>query len=149
MLDASGRIPQAITQGNRRDPGLYDQCVNIHEKLNIGDIKGKYCYAGLALPLAIFNSTTTSFTIDSIMNEVGQGVVDDFFNNLFLERTNTMLERRITRETDSSSVDVLLISLCIPSACSPSDLFDALGFDDICQTKDQNKILDSGDITAL
>lgn len=58
-MDASGRIPQAITQGNRRDGGTYDQCINIHENLDIGELKGKYCYAGLAIPLSVLINITS------------------------------------------------------------------------------------------
>lgn len=50
-MDASGRIPQAITQGNVYDFGTYDQCLNIHERIGDVDIKGKYCFGGLAIPL--------------------------------------------------------------------------------------------------
>lgn len=34
MLDASGRIPQAITQGNVYDFGMYDQCLNVHQEID-------------------------------------------------------------------------------------------------------------------
>lgn len=60
MLDASGRIPQAITQGNVYDLGSYDQCLNIHEQIGDIDIKGKYCLGGLAIPLK--DLATVSFT---------------------------------------------------------------------------------------
>lgn len=51
VLDSFGRIPQAVTQGNNIDMGTYDQCVNIFENLDNGDIKGKYCYGGLILQM--------------------------------------------------------------------------------------------------
>lgn len=51
VLDASGRLPQAITQGNDLDLGMYDQCLNIHEEIGNVTIKGKYCSRGLSLPL--------------------------------------------------------------------------------------------------
>lgn len=49
MLDAFGRIPQAITQGNNIDLGSYDQCLNVFHETN--HIKGKYCLNGLNIPL--------------------------------------------------------------------------------------------------
>lgn len=51
VLDASGRIPQAVTQENFHDLGMYDQCLKIHEKANGVVVKGKYCYGGLVIPL--------------------------------------------------------------------------------------------------
>lgn len=53
MLDAFGRIPPAITQGNDADMGNYDQCINIYEKLEDVDIYGRYCYSGLIVPISI------------------------------------------------------------------------------------------------
>lgn len=50
MLDASGRIPQAVMQGNTYELGTYDQCVNIFEVLGNVTVKGKYCLGGLAIP---------------------------------------------------------------------------------------------------
>lgn len=146
MLDASGRIPRAISQGNRVDEGTFDQCVNIHKKLDIGDVKGKYCYAGLAVPLAALNATlsTPTWSVEEVVNDWNQTVVDDFFSNVFAEAP---VERKITRNEEE--IDVLLISVCIPSVCTPSELFDRLGVDAICQTKDQNKFLDAGDVACL
>lgn len=51
MLDAFGRIPAALSQGNRIDLGLYDQCVEINEVIENVDIKGRYCLAGFMLSL--------------------------------------------------------------------------------------------------
>lgn len=110
MLDASGRIPKAITQGNRLDEGTFDLCVNINEKLDvIGQVSGKYCYGGLTLPINIS-------TVDA---------------------------------QQLANTDALALSICIPNACAPSDLFDTLGVDGVCQTKNQNKFLDAGDIVCL
>lgn len=53
VLDASGRIPQALTQGNKIDLGSYDQCVNIREPLATTTIDGKYCYSGLVIPTSL------------------------------------------------------------------------------------------------
>lgn len=58
MIDAYGRIPQAIIQGNLYDLGTYDQCVNLFQQ--IGDIKiqGKYCVGGLTIPLTDLKVTS-------------------------------------------------------------------------------------------
>lgn len=56
VVDAFGRIPQAITQGNLLDLGTYDQCVDINEQVNNVDIKGKYCLYGLAVSLSLESS---------------------------------------------------------------------------------------------
>lgn len=148
MLDASGRLPRAIAQGNRRDEGTYDQCVNIQTKLNATEIKGKYCYGGLAVPLSVLNITLTSVglgPVDAIVNDISQNVINDFNFDVF-PRKPTIEQRAVVNDEE---IDVLLVSVCLPSACSPSDLFDQLGVDALCQTKNQNKILDAGDIACL
>lgn len=38
-------------QANNADLGMFEQCLNILEKLDEVTIKGRYCYGGLALPL--------------------------------------------------------------------------------------------------
>lgn len=49
VLDSYGRVPQALTQGNNIDLGMADQCL-------YGDVKGRYCMAGLVLPIGyLFN----------------------------------------------------------------------------------------------
>lgn len=143
MLDASGRIPQAITQGNRRDVGTYDQCVNIYKKLDVGEVKGKYCYAGLAIPLAILNNTSIG-PVQNIMNDISETMISDFLNNAFTAPT---AQQRVANNPDE--IDVLLIPVCIPSVCLPSELFDLMGVDNFCHTKNQNQVLDAGDITCL
>lgn len=70
MLDASGRIPQAITQGNTIDMGTYDQCVSIYKELDTGDIKGRYCYSGLAIPLITTNNGQ-SVQSDEVVRKFG------------------------------------------------------------------------------
>lgn len=52
VLDAYGHIPHGVTQGNSMDMGMFDQCLNISETIDAVKIRGKYCYAGLALPLS-------------------------------------------------------------------------------------------------
>lgn len=52
VLDAYGRIPHSLTQGNNVDLGSFDQCINIFEHLDSEtEIRGKYCYGGLVIPL--------------------------------------------------------------------------------------------------
>lgn len=53
VLDAFGRVPNAITQGNIMDLGTYDQCVNIFVETKTTNIRGKYCLNGLMVPLSI------------------------------------------------------------------------------------------------
>lgn len=55
MLDAYGRPPAGRTQGSSTGLGMYDQCLAIAKELNITTIKGKYCYAGLVVPLISLN----------------------------------------------------------------------------------------------
>lgn len=73
MLDAYGRIPQAMTQGNDMDLGMFDQCLAIQENLNTTVIKGKYCYAGLVIPV-----------VDMENNVLQMDVIVCFNRNLFL-----------------------------------------------------------------
>lgn len=65
VLDAFGRLPEGITQGGNVDLGMFDQCLNIMQKLDGVDIKGKYCYGGLMIPL---------FSISPNVSEVEQTV---------------------------------------------------------------------------
>lgn len=58
VLDAYGRIPQGFAQGNFIDLGMFDQCLNIAEKVDDIDIKGKYCYNGLIIPFINLNPST-------------------------------------------------------------------------------------------
>lgn len=52
MLDAYGRFPEGISQGSKTDLGMFDQCLNIRQNFDDDvDIKGKYCYGGLVIPL--------------------------------------------------------------------------------------------------
>lgn len=85
--------------------------------------------------------------------QINQVEIDNFPWEALLGRTMPSMERRVSsRETEIDDIfieDPMLIALCLPNACTPSDLFDPLGFDDLCQTKDQNKVLDAGDIVCL
>lgn len=78
---------------------------------------------------------------------------NDFIMNVLLDGTIPGMERRVnTREINkdvASLENVMLLTVCIPAACLPSDLYDPLGVDMFCQTKNQNKVLDSGDIACL
>lgn len=47
------------------------------------------------------------------------------------------------------SLRVILLAVCIPDSCLPSDFFGELGIDLFCQIKDENRSLDAGDITCL
>lgn len=66
MLDAYGRIPKGMAQGNSVDPGMFDQCLNIAVELDDVAIKGRYCYAGLMLPLIDINLNTSQ--VDQVVN---------------------------------------------------------------------------------
>lgn len=124
MLDAFGRIPQAITQGNTIDLGTYDQCLNIFEKLDNITVKGKYCFGGLSVP-----STDLEEALYKYLN------ISDF--------QVTCPARNVLKET------TLLISVCVPDACLPSDFFGQNAKDSDCETKNESKALDAGDIAFL
>lgn len=85
--------------------------------------------------------------------QINEVEVDNFPWEALLGRTMPSTKRKIdNRKTEVDDIlidDPMLIALCIPDACTPNDLFDPLGFDDLCQTKDQNKDLDAGDIVCL
>lgn len=51
VVDAMGSIPRGIMKGNTEDLGFYDECVDIMHEIEDDTIKGRYCYAGLVLPL--------------------------------------------------------------------------------------------------
>lgn len=65
MLDAFGRIPEGLTQGNLVDMGMFDQCLNIFEKLDTTEIKGRYCYGGLIIP--VLEQNTNSSQINELV----------------------------------------------------------------------------------
>lgn len=51
MLDSSGNIPSALFVGNTIDMGFFDECMSTAEELGNESVNGKYCYAGLVIPL--------------------------------------------------------------------------------------------------
>lgn len=97
MFDAYGRIPQAITQGNRYDLGSYDQCININEVVEDVKIKGRYCTAGLVLDLP---ETTSPGLISVCLPNACYP--SDFFgnNNSSDEYCQTKNESRILEAED-------------------------------------------------
>lgn len=50
---------------------------------------------------------------------------------------------------ETYTAETLLLSLCVPDACSPSDFFGPLGVDGICHTKNEGKDLKAADIAFL
>lgn len=53
-----GSIPKGIMKGNREDLGFYDECVDISQEIEDDTIKGRFCYAGLILPLPNISAVT-------------------------------------------------------------------------------------------
>lgn len=74
MLDSSGSKPVAIMSGNIDDMGFYDECVDIAKEVNKEYIRGKYCYAGISIPLsnASLVLNNTNLLIGKYLKEVSQ-----------------------------------------------------------------------------
>lgn len=62
MLDAYGRLPAGLTQGNMMHLGMFDQCVAIAKQLNSTTIKGKYCFPGLIVIPTIIPTITPNIS---------------------------------------------------------------------------------------
>lgn len=52
-------------------------------------------------------------------------------------------------ETNEISTSILFLAVCLPDACYPSDFYKSLGVDLVCQTKNEARTLDAGDIAFL
>lgn len=73
MLDAFGRIPHSIAQGNNVDLGSFDECVDIYEHMDSGLIRGRYCYGGLAIPL-VDNTYNVSLSKEKVSDSLLQSI---------------------------------------------------------------------------
>lgn len=67
-----------------------------------------------------------------------------FQSNNMLLPTKEVLDNSALRELSPYA----LISLCLPSACKPSDIVEDLGVDEMCVTKDDSA-WDAGDTAFL
>lgn len=51
MLDAGGKTPHGLLEGNINSVGMFEECLGIsHQRNNSRIIKGKYCMAKIPLP---------------------------------------------------------------------------------------------------
>lgn len=57
VLEAMGRPPMGLYEGNVYDLGQYDDCLAITHDINGEVMHTKYCYAGLAIPLVNISFT--------------------------------------------------------------------------------------------
>lgn len=55
----------------------------------------------------------------------------------------------ITKEGDLVYPSGVAISICVPDACSPTDIFGDLGYDESCSTIYGNRKLDGSDIAFM
>lgn len=56
---------------------------------------------------------------------------------------------KIIEPREESTLDAILIAVCIPDACYPSDVFGQFGLDFACQTKNDRRSFNNGDIAFL
>ncbi|XP_018319862.1 nose resistant to fluoxetine protein 6-like isoform X2 [Agrilus planipennis] len=170
MLDASSKIPSGYQEGNYRDLGNFDECININHQ-GRSTIKGKYCYSGIVTVLPRYINLTTSIgsynhtdfnylnpIISSIQNSQLKPVLK---NESFI---TSLVEYTKARAVGDLNLDQILnlinnygliitsLSLCLPHHCVPSELplpqF-ALGFDRICVTEESFYKLDASDYAAI
>lgn len=63
MLDAGGKPPHGILEGNINSVGMFEECLGINQERNDSRIiKGQYCMARIPLPLSILGTTNTMLT---------------------------------------------------------------------------------------
>lgn len=142
VLDSNGKIPAGILRGANLEFGFYDQCLDIMETIEGIELKGKYCSSGLMIPYANLLNPSQSSSL-----------------NLRKERETVRvalgnkLGKNLQTRLDLPSLGlegILLISVCIPDQCTPSEVFGGFGIDsDLCETKGSNRKLDGGDIACV
>lgn len=143
MLDSTGKIPSGILKGSNFELGAYDECLDISAILqDDAEVKGKYCLSGLVLP---YNILLENITDSLLLSRIKRDVPRHF------ERKFHQLSPRndLTRYDLGMDFEGLLISVCVPDKCMPSDIFEELGVDAMCETKGQTQELDGGDIACL
>lgn len=59
VIDAYGFIPKGIMRGNTNGLGFYDECLDVQQEIEGDTIKGRYCYAGLIVPLPNITAMTS------------------------------------------------------------------------------------------
>lgn len=63
VLDAGGKLPHGLLEGNMNGIGMFEECLGISQKRNDSRIiKGQYCLAKIPLPLSILGITKNMFT---------------------------------------------------------------------------------------
>lgn len=63
----------------------------------------------------------------------------------------SLITIQITKQliNSASDAEALLLAVCVPDACFPSDFFGKLGDDTSCQIKGESKKLDASDIACM
>lgn len=136
MLDATSKLQTGILGGNVFDLGNFDECVNIEHQYDDDVILGKFCANAIVLILP-YEFHDFDGTIQNLLP----------------------IELKNHSNPNYGKFVPLLSSICLPSACKPSDLNPLVEFwnlsepvsfhDDLCQTKDTWVKLDGYDIFAM
>ncbi|XP_046753116.1 nose resistant to fluoxetine protein 6-like [Diprion similis] len=69
MLDASSKLPSGLLRGNKRDYGMYDECIEVNEHYNNVSIRGKHCMVSFMSISQIFTPVVSDID-DRIFSSV-------------------------------------------------------------------------------
>ncbi|KAK9753368.1 Acyltransferase family [Popillia japonica] len=112
MFDATPKIPYGLLTGNLMEPGNYDGCLRVKYDGEYGRVLGKYCGMSVAVILPIH------LTMDD-------------------QLLTTTAEKRLPGDAGlalrsglpmqpETGYRILVTSVCIPSACEPSEVLEFL-----------------------
>lgn len=132
VFDASSKLQSGLLVGNSVELGNFDECISIEHHFEKDNMKEKILgkYCGYSVTVLIPGSTKTSTK-----------------------------SQNVTLREEQESVPIIISSICLPDACSPTDLaplaskFGLDGVvvfsDNLCQTKELNNKIDGYDIFAM
>ncbi|KAL3271382.1 hypothetical protein HHI36_021866 [Cryptolaemus montrouzieri] len=129
MLDASGKFPSGVLEGNIADLGSFDECLSIADKSK--EIYGKYCLVSINF-IKLIEKIRTSSVNDTLMSIQRQQ--KNFDKSPYL------------RGTRKSPITDFRLGVCLPNKCSSKliEQFQSLYIDEIdCYTKSTNSELDT------
>ncbi|KAH8312733.1 hypothetical protein KR044_012560, partial [Drosophila immigrans] len=100
VIDSWGSIPSGMLYGNLIDMGNYDECIKLNQAISDNhNIKGKYCFAKIALRVNIkiavcFPSTCSAALMDTFMQQIANKLLNvNITKNIVSEETCKTADR--------------------------------------------------------